>query len=100
MPSFYSLHSFAFPPFEVLQVFFVKKDPSEVCSLSGWVMLGFASTHIHPITGWHSLSPISSARILKGVPCGSLAISGGDTGLPCFVLLTGQVRLRLFPGGI
>ena len=63
-------------------------------------MLACAATHVQPITGWHSLFPISSARILIGVPCGSPAISGRDTGLPCSLTLTGQVRLRLFPDGV
>ena len=50
--------------------FLVKKDLSEVCSLSGRVMLAYTATRIHPITGWHSLFPTSSARTSISIPCG------------------------------
>ncbi len=47
------------------------KDLAEVCPLSREVMLLF-STSIRSTTERHSLSPLSFARYLVGVPCGCL----------------------------
>ena len=43
---------------------------------------GNVETRIHPITGRPSLLPTSQARTSHRSPCGSPALTGGDTGLP------------------
>ena len=62
---------------------------------------GFAgSIPIHPVTGWHSLSPHSFARYPLDAPCGFLPLSRRITGLPCFSYGTRQVRFALFAGSV
>src|SRR6266568_8802143 len=58
-----------FPFCVVWSSILVLKDLAEVCSLSRGVML---ATPIHPITGWHLLSPHSFTRYPFGVPGGCL----------------------------
>ena len=58
----------------------VMKDQRDVCSLARGVMLPGSSTPIHPITGWPSLLPSSSARTPIGLPYGLLSLTGGVRG--------------------
>src|SRR6266566_7683320 len=59
-----------------LPSFLVRKDQTEVCSLSRG-MLPYGVTPIRPITGRPSLFPFSFARNPIGRPCGWLSLSGG-----------------------
>ena len=56
------------------------KDQRDVCALARGVMLRRGSTPIHPITGWPSLLPSSSARTPVGLPYGSLSLTGDVRG--------------------
>jgi hypothetical protein len=61
--------SSAFPLQGSLPSFLVTRHQSEVCTLLGWVYSPFGDP-IHPITGWPSLLPTSSARCVFSFPCG------------------------------
>src|SRR5271157_296868 len=60
-----------------LPSFLVRKDQTEVCSLSRGMMLSCDVTPIRPITGRPSLFPFSFARNPIDRPCGWLSLSEG-----------------------
>lgn len=71
-----------------LPSFFVRKDQTEVCSLSHGMMLSVDATPIHPITGRPSLFPFSFTRNPVSLPRGWLSRCREDYGLPTFRMHT------------
>jgi len=55
---------------------------------------------ILPITGRPSLFPCSYTRNANNVPCGSPALGGNVTGLPCSTWVSERVGSFLFAGGV
>src|SRR5215471_1328424 len=76
------------------------KDQRDVCSLARGVMLRRGSTPIHPITGWPSLLPSSSARTPIGLPYGSRSLAGGVRGCHVPSQSRGWVRRALSTGSV
>src|SRR5438270_12949797 len=76
------------------------KDQRDVCSLARGVMLPGGSTPIHPITGWPSLLPSSSARTPIGLPYGSRSLAGGVWGCHVPSQSHGWVRRALSTVGV
>lgn len=74
----------------------VKRDQEEVCPISRGVIF---QTPIPSITERRSLFPQSFTRSTNSVPCGSPAVSGDTTGLPCSTCISERVGSLLFAGG-
>ena len=60
-----------------LSSFLVRKDQTEVCSLSRGMMLSADATPIHPTTGRPSLFPFSFTRNPVSLPRGWPSLAGG-----------------------